>query len=85
MAEMRKDAAEGGKGQVRNLRTTLVARDGQQIPILINAALLRNDQGVPTGSVGIFTDLRQIKAIEQNARPPWRRWPARRRTISINR
>ncbi len=65
MAEMRKEAAEGGKGQVRNLRTTLIARDGQQIPILINAALLRNEQGNPTGSVGIFTDLRQIEAIEQ--------------------
>lgn len=65
MAEMRQDAAAGGKGQIRNERTTLVARDGQRIPILINAALLRNEHGAPSGSVGIFTDLRQIKAIEQ--------------------
>lgn len=65
MMEMRRDLAAGGAGVARNLRTHLIARDGQRIPILINAALLRDASGTISGSVGIFTDLRQMVAVEQ--------------------
>lgn len=65
MQAMRENVAGGGAGIVRNIRTELIARDGQRIPIVIHAALLRNEQGEISGSVGIFTDLRQLVAMEQ--------------------
>lgn len=65
MRMMRQDRERGGAGQVHNLRATLVSRQGAEIPILLNAALLTGDDGQPTGSVGIFTDLRELHAIEQ--------------------
>ena len=34
------------------------ARNGEKIPILLTAALLKNDSGQPVGSVGILQDLR---------------------------
>jgi len=44
-----------------NYETMLYSKDGQKIPILLSATLLRDQKGEPSGSVGYFKDLRPLK------------------------
>ncbi|MFH1131434.1 MAG: GAF domain-containing protein, partial [Pseudomonadota bacterium] len=46
-----------------NYETTLCSKDGQRIPIFLSAALIRDQNGEPTGSVGFFKDLRPLRTI----------------------
>ncbi len=54
----------GGKGILKKREVDLLDRDGVRIPVYISAAILYKD-GVETGSVGVFTDLRERKAFER--------------------
>jgi len=51
-------------GQVRGLRTEVLAGDGERIPVSLFAALL-HEENVAIGTVGIFTDLRERMRMEQ--------------------
>lgn len=53
----------GGPGRLEGYRTDVLAKDGSTIPVLLSAALILQD-GVPVGSVGIFTDLRDRLRME---------------------
>jgi PAS domain S-box-containing protein len=53
-----------GGGRVQGLRTEAVDAHGERIPVSLSAALL-HEEGVPVGSVGIFTDLREKMRMEQ--------------------
>jgi len=57
MKLMRSDA-HGGSGRLEAFKTQVIARGGVPIPVLVSAALIV-DQGVPIGSVGVMTDLRE--------------------------
>lgn len=54
---------EGGSGRLSGHRTEVVGRSGERIPVSLSAALIF-ERGAPTGSVGIFTDLRERLQME---------------------
>jgi PAS domain S-box-containing protein len=66
---------ERAKGVVREMRkrggtvlgfeTALRAKDGGEIPVLISASLLFDEQGREAGTVGFATDLRERKRAEE--------------------
>ena len=50
--------------RLKNYETAVRSKDGEIIPIMLSAILLRDSQGHPMGSVGFFKDLRPIKKAE---------------------
>lgn len=54
----------GGPGILQKREVALIDREGKEIPVYISAALLYENQ-CEAGSVGIFTDLRERKKLEQ--------------------
>jgi len=55
---------KAGGGRVEGLRTEVLDRGGERIPVSLSAALLY-EEDEPVGSVGIFTDLREKMRMEQ--------------------
>jgi PAS domain S-box-containing protein len=53
-----------GGGRVEGLRTEVIERGGERVPVSLSAALLY-EEDKPVGSVGIFTDLREKMRMEQ--------------------
>lgn len=53
-----------GGGRVQGLRTELLDGAGNPVPVSLSAAFIE-EGGVPVGSVGIFTDLREKMRMEQ--------------------
>lgn len=53
----------GGPGRLESYRTEILDKSGESIPVLLSAALIM-DKGVPIGSVGVFTDLRERLRME---------------------
>jgi signal transduction histidine kinase len=53
-----------GGGRVQGLRTELLNAGGEPVPVSLSAALIY-EGGIPVGSVGIFTDLREKVRMEQ--------------------
>lgn len=53
-----RSAAHGGPGRLEGFETNILARGGEPVPVLVSAALIM-DQGIPIGSVGVMTDLRE--------------------------
>ena len=58
---------EGG-GTVSAFETTLQAKDGSLIPVLISASLLYDEDGQKAGTVGFSKDLRERKQVEEELR-----------------
>jgi two-component system, NtrC family, sensor kinase len=54
----------GGPGRVEKRELTVRHKDGHEIPVYLSAAILY-ENGKETGSVGIFTDIREKKALEE--------------------
>ena len=55
---------KAGGGRVEGLRTEVLDKGGDHIPVSLSAALLY-EEDEPVGSVGIFTDLREKMRMEQ--------------------
>lgn len=53
-----------GGGQVSAYETTLKAKDGSVIPVMISATILFDDLGREVGTVGFNKDLRERKGVE---------------------
>jgi PAS domain S-box-containing protein len=53
----------GGPGRLEGYRTEVLARGGARVPVSLSASLIL-ENGVPVGSVGIFTDLRERLRME---------------------
>jgi signal transduction histidine kinase len=64
MRRLREGELESGVGRIENFRTELVTPSGEQIPIHLSAAILR-EGGRDAGTVGIFSDLRDRIHMEQ--------------------
>lgn len=62
---MLRSPQHGGLGKVGGLRFEAIDRDGQVIPIMLSAAMIYDADGVPTATVGIFTDLREKLRTEE--------------------
>lgn len=58
-------AAASVHGGNRHSDWTYVRADGSQVPALVNVSLLRDEQGKPTGSLAVATDLSERKALEE--------------------
>ncbi|MCC6214486.1 MAG: PAS domain S-box protein [Polyangiaceae bacterium] len=52
-----------GAGRLEDHRVDMLGREGQTIAVVLSAALVF-DHGVPVGSVGVFTDVRQRLQME---------------------
>jgi two-component system, NtrC family, sensor kinase len=63
MKDLRSDDF-GGPGTLQKREVTLLDRRGAEIPVYISAALLY-ENGRETGSVGVFTDLREKQKLER--------------------
>ena len=50
----------GGTGIVETFRTTLLSKSGEEIPVAISGAILFDDEGSESGTVGFAKDLREI-------------------------
>jgi PAS domain S-box-containing protein len=58
-----KDDLHGGRGRLEGFETEVKSKTGDEIPVLISAALILHE-GSPIGSVGIMTDLRERKRMQ---------------------
>ncbi len=58
LMKMIRDDGHGGPGRLEGHRTEVLTKDGTRVPVLISAALIV-ERGVPIGSVGVMTDLRE--------------------------
>jgi len=56
-------AEHGGAGRLERFQTEVVSSGGLRVPVSISAALIV-DRGVPIGSVGVMTDLRDRLRME---------------------
>ncbi|MDP3024633.1 MAG: PAS domain S-box protein [candidate division Zixibacteria bacterium] len=52
-------------GLIENFETSLLKKDGSQIPIKISVSLLKDQNGTPIGSIRISTDITERKQAEQ--------------------
>jgi len=58
-------ASYGGPGRLEGYRAEVVTRDGLLVPVQLSAALIL-DRGVPIGSVGVMTDLRDRIRMQES-------------------
>lgn len=63
MKDLRSDDF-GGKGVLQKRELVVIHQDGSEIPVYLSAAILY-EEGQEAGSVGIFTDLRDLRKLEQ--------------------
>jgi signal transduction histidine kinase len=54
----------GGPGRLEAIRWEVLDREGKRVPVQLSAAQIRDGQGRPSGTVGVFTDLREKLRIE---------------------
>ncbi len=53
------------KGEVIKKRCSLIKKDGSVLPVLKNASLLKDDEGLPLGAVETLTDISEIERLDQ--------------------
>ena len=53
------------KGQVVKKRCSLIKKDGSCLPVLKNASLLKDDEGLPLGAVETLTDISELERLDQ--------------------
>ncbi|MBX7193071.1 MAG: PAS domain S-box protein [Sandaracinaceae bacterium] len=55
----------GGPGRLEAIRWEVLDREGRRVPVQLSAATITDGQGRPSGTVGVFTDLRDKLRIER--------------------
>jgi PAS domain S-box-containing protein len=55
-------------GSAMGLETALKTRGGEEIPVSLNASLIRDRAGYPSGIVLVATDMRELRRLLQEAR-----------------
>jgi two-component system response regulator HydG len=53
------------KGQVVKKRCSLIKKDGSCLPVIKNASLLKDDEGLPLGAVETLTDISELERLDQ--------------------
>jgi len=56
---------EGGKGALKKREVVVLDKEGRGIPVYLSAAILY-EHGQEAGSVGVFTDIREMKELERH-------------------
>ncbi|MFO0618376.1 MAG: PAS domain S-box protein [Polyangiaceae bacterium] len=72
----------GGVGRLEAFTTEVLASDGRRIPVQVSAALIM-DRGIPIGSVGVMTDLRDRLRMEASLSEAMEELRAREKTAFI--
>ena len=62
---MLRSAQHGGEGRLERVRLDALDREGNIVPIRLSAAMIYDEQGEVTATVGIFTDLREKLRVEE--------------------
>lgn len=62
-----RSSAHGGRGRAVNLPTTLIAKDGREIPVSISGVILYDENGREQGTIGFAKDVSGVKRIERLA------------------
>jgi PAS domain S-box-containing protein len=62
--KMLRSPEHGGVGKLEKIEAELIHRTGERIPVYISAAIIY-EEGEEVASVGIFTDLRERKRLEE--------------------
>ncbi|MFP4451871.1 MAG: ATP-binding protein [Desulfobacterales bacterium] len=62
---MLRDENMGGKGKLSGIRTTIVAVDGEQIPVELSAAIVYDEDDNESATKAIYNDLRKRLEIEK--------------------
>ena len=58
---------EGMKtGAIDPFETSIVTKEGKEIPVLLSGTVLKDDSGKPTGFTGVFRDITERKKAEHN-------------------
>lgn len=52
--------------QVRNVRVTIITRDGREIPIQVTTTMLKDDEGELIGAVEFFRDVSEIEHLRKS-------------------
>jgi two-component system response regulator HydG len=52
-------------GQVVKKRCSLIKKDGSCLPVIKNASLLKDDEGMPLGAVETFTDISEVERLDE--------------------
>lgn len=55
----------GGKGKLSGIRTSIVAADGEEIPVELSAAIIYDDDDNESATMAIYNDLRKKLEIEK--------------------
>ena len=53
------------EGQVSRKQCSIIKKDGSCVPVLKNASLLKDDEGLPLGAVETLTDLSEVERLDQ--------------------
>jgi PAS domain S-box-containing protein len=53
------------EGEIKNYRTIVLRKDGKPVPISMSAALLKDKDGVPTGTVRVSRDITKEVVLEE--------------------
>jgi len=53
------------KGESVKKRCALIKKDGSCLPVIKNASLLKDDEGIPLGAVETLTDLSEVERLDQ--------------------
>jgi len=56
------------EGRILGWRVELKHRDDRVIPVLLSAALIRDDEGLPIGQAGFMRDLQRVNLLEERLR-----------------
>ncbi len=52
------------KGQVVKKRCSIIKKDGSCLPVIKNASLLKDDEGLPLGAVETLTDISELERLD---------------------
>jgi len=61
----RPGAAFSKRGQVIKKRCSIIKKDGSCLPVLKNASLLKDDEGLPLGAVETLMDISELERLDQ--------------------
>lgn len=82
LMQLIRSGEHGGVGRLEGYTTEVLAYDGRRIPVQVSAALIM-DRGVPIGSVGVMTDLRDRLRMEASLQEAMEELRAREKTAFI--